>query len=217
MDLKHSNTTLSHGQMVTTQMEMQLDSHHKEISEEFEKKYPNNLWISEKYDTYRRLFEIWRSQLVDNQTLEGNIDAVKKHVKQLRYIRDYVQNKTKQELFEGASQNKPKCPSTSTEMIEHGLAINAETNASLDRTKAIVAETATLGGATLVKIGQQNQQIAKSIDELAEIDTILARSNKIIRRIGRKIAGDKLLWFLGFLIIVAIVVIVCKEKGIIKF
>lgn len=44
------------------------------------------------------------------------------------------------------------------------------------------------------------------------VDSTLARSNNIIKRLARKMASDKYLWIIIFLIIVVVLVIIIYQK-----
>jgi len=124
-------------------------------------------------------------------------------------------NNTKTELFDGHEKDKTGADiNTAPGMMDHGRKVQQDTKQSLETIQGLVKDAADLGKATLVKVGDQNKQIAGMIDDLHDIDNILERANKTIKRIARKIATDKYLWVLIFLVLAAIIfIIVWKNTG----
>jgi len=93
-------------------------------------------------------------------------------------------------------------------LMDHGREVLAESKGSLERTLGVVAKTQEIGAATLTKVDDQNKQLEKIHNDVRDIDSVLARSNKVIKRIGRKMLTDKYLWIIIGLIVGAIIFII---------
>jgi hypothetical protein len=73
---------------------------------------------------------------------------------------------------------------------------------------AAVAETQVTGRETAVKLDAQTAQLQTVSDTLAEIDTNVGRSKKIILRMARKVTTDRYVWVVIFFVVAAIVFII---------
>jgi hypothetical protein len=73
---------------------------------------------------------------------------------------------------------------------------------------AAVAETQVTGRETAVKLDAQTAQLQTMSDTLAEIDTNVGRSKKIILRMARKVTTDRYVWVVIFFVVAAIVFII---------
>lgn len=71
-------------------------------------------------------------------------------------------------------------------LMQHGLDVQAQSKSSLQRTVGVIAETKEIAVDTIAKLEQNTEQIAGMSDKLDEIESTLARSTKIIRRLARK-------------------------------
>jgi len=104
--------------------------------------------------------------------------------------------------------------STAEGTMKHGLDTLDKSKDSLKRTMETINETKTIGTATVAKLEAQTEQMEGVYNELENIETSLARSRKIISRIARKVATDKYIWVVVFLVFAAIVtIIVLKSMG----
>jgi len=124
-------------------------------------------------------------------------------------------NTTKVELFDGHEKEKTAADMNGPGAImDHGKKVQVDTTKSLETQLGLIKDARDLGQATLAKVSTQNQQISGMIDDLHDIDNILDRANLTIRRIARKLATDKYLWVLIFLVIAAILfIIIWKNTG----
>jgi len=99
-------------------------------------------------------------------------------------------------------------------MMDHGKKVLVESKDSLQRTMGVVAKTTDIALATAAKLDAQQKQLEKIFEDLKSLDSTLARSNRIIKRIGRKMATDKYLWVIAFLVIFFILfIIIWKSAG----
>jgi type IV secretory pathway TrbL component len=78
----------------------------------------------------------------------------------------------------------------------------------LGRTLRTIHETKDIGIDLNAKLDANTHQIEAMYDNLTSIDTTLARSTKVIKRMARKMATDKVIWVFTFLIIAAVVAII---------
>jgi len=93
-------------------------------------------------------------------------------------------------------------------LIAHGDAVQAASKESLQRTIGNVTTAAAIGKETTVKLQAQTQQLAGQLDSLNQIDDNVYAANKILRRMARRIASDKYIWVMVFLVFAAIVFII---------
>lgn len=122
-------------------------------------------------------------------------------------------NSDKNQLLEGA---KPAASAadmaTADGLMKHGLEVQAAGTSSLQRTLKVVGETKDIGIDTVAKLDANTHQIEAMYDNLTSIDTTLARSTKVIKRMARKMATDKVIWVFAFLVIAAIVAIIVWKQ-----
>jgi len=132
----------------------------------------------------------------------------KDKLKDLQAICDTHKNTIqRQALFEGASTNEPDRNNTQTELMEHGEFVMNASHASLKRSAERIYAAREMGTETVNKLETQKDKLASVHDRIEEIDTTMARSLNALRRIGRRIATDKLVWACTCLVIVCIVVV----------
>jgi hypothetical protein len=103
--------------------------------------------------------------------------------------------------------------STPSAQIQRGQALDADITASLQRSIGTGVATLEIAKPTLIQLQQQEEQMIRMNDDLDEIDARLNHSSKIIRNIGRSIMTDKLIWFLAFMVFVAIGLIIYWRVG----
>jgi hypothetical protein len=122
-------------------------------------------------------------------------------------------NSDKNNLLDGASAGATAADMTTAEgMMKHGLDVQDKSKESLERTRRVVAEAKDIGIDTVAKLDANTQQIEKMYDNLTSIDTTLARSTKVIKRMARKMATDKVIWVFAFLVFAAIIFIIVYKK-----
>jgi len=135
-----------------------------------------------------------------------------KYQAQSKQFSDALKGYKNDMLFQEASLAKPEVDEkeydSEEKLIEHGLSVQQDTKDSLGRTLAVTAEAVEIGKATAAKLAEQSGQIDRIHDNIAEIDTALARSKKSIGRLSKKVLTDKYLWVITFFVVAAIVGIV---------
>lgn len=119
----------------------------------------------------------------------------------------------KNSLMDGATPAKTGADMTTAEgMMKHGLEVQDKSKESLERTRRVVAETKEIGIDTVAKLESNTHQIEAMYDNLTAIDSTLARSTKVIKRMARKMATDKVIWVFAFLVFCAIIFIIVWSK-----
>ena len=93
-------------------------------------------------------------------------------------------------------------------LMKHGLDTQDKSKESLARTLRVVNDTRTIGQDTVLKLEANSSQIEGMYDNLEDIESTLARSTKIIKRMARKVATDKYVWVIVSLVFAAIVFII---------
>jgi len=115
----------------------------------------------------------------------------------------------KNSLMEGAKPAATAADMATAEgMMKHGLDTQQKSKESLERTEKMVNQAKDLGIDTVAKLEANTHQIEQMYDNLEEIDSTLARSTKVLKRMARKVATDKVIWVFTFLVFVAIIVII---------
>jgi SNARE protein len=107
------------------------------------------------------------------------------------------------------SQNYPL--ETENDLINHGRNIQDESLESVKRIAVIVNETKEIAGTTANTIHINTEQLSHVKDNIYEIDNMLSRSVLIIKKMSRKIASNRLLWIMIFLIVVGIILIIITK------
>ena len=101
---------------------------------------------------------------------------------------------------------------TAEGLMDHGLKTQASSKESLQRTLGVIERTKEVGTDTVLKLETNTKQIEGMYDQLEQIESSLARSTKIIRRIGRKMATDKYIWVCIVMLVCVIIVIIVLTK-----
>lgn len=78
--------------------------------------------------------------------------------------------------------------------MDHGLAVQAQSDESLGRTLKVIEDTKAIGRDVAVKLEQQTTQLEKMYDDLKDTQGTLARSAAILKRMARKTLTDKYVW-----------------------
>lgn len=116
---------------------------------------------------------------------------------------------TKDELLADGSNGADNTELETAEgMMKHGLDIQDKSKQSLERTLRVVQDTKTIGQDTNAKLEANTAQIEGMHDKLESIESTLQRSTKVIKRMARKMATDKYVWVIVFLVFVAIVFLI---------
>jgi len=99
-------------------------------------------------------------------------------------------------------------------MMSHGRDVMAQSDQALKNILGTIATTRDVGTATAARLHEQEKQLQKVFDDLKTIDSALNRSNRILRRIGRKMATDKYLWVIIFIVVFFVIFIIAwKASG----
>jgi len=127
------------------------------------------------------------------------------------------QSTVKSELMKEATDGKldgaPDLNSADGMMV-HGRDVMAQSDQALKNILGTIATTRDVGTATAARLHEQEKQLQKVFDDLKSIDSALSRSNRILKRIGRKMATDKYLWVIIFLVIFFVIFIIAwKASG----
>ena len=140
---------------------------------------------------------------------------LREHKNQLKELKiRYEERKgaiVKDELLGDHSEETDRLE-TAEGLMEHGLNTQAKSQESLQRTLATIERTKEVGTDVVLKLETNTKQIQNMYDELEQIESSLARSTKIIRRIGRKMATDRYIWVMIVLLLCAILVIIVLTK-----
>lgn len=118
-------------------------------------------------------------------------------------------NSDKNALMDGAKPSATAADMTTADgMMRHGLEVQDRGTESLQRTLRVVGEAKDIGIDTVAKLDANTHQIEAMYDNLTAIDTTLARSTKVIKRMARKMATDKVIWVFTFLVFAAVITII---------
>lgn len=122
-------------------------------------------------------------------------------------------NSDKNSLMDGAKASATGADFQSAEgLMQHGLDVQDKSKQSLERTLRVVHEAKDIGIDTVAKLDANTHQIEAMYENLTAIDTTLARSTKVIKRMARKMATDKVIWVFAFLVFAAIIFIIVYKK-----
>jgi len=161
--------------------------------------------IEDKLHTYENNLDAMQMELKSLPMQQKKIyrKKHKEHKQKLKEIRNELEWKkssnTKRELVGDHLEDKPDL-TTADGMMSHGQNVLSDSKESLARSLAVVADTAQIGRATAQRLAAQREQLQKIFDDIKSIDSTLSRSNKILKRIARKIGTDKYLWIVIFLV-----------------
>src|SRR5437667_326154 len=95
-----------------------------------------------------------------------------------------------------------------TEKLTSMLGSFDKSKESLERTLRVVQDTKQVGIDTNAKLEANTAQIEGMYDKLESIESTLTRSTKVIKRMARKMATDKYVWVVVFLVFMAIIAII---------
>lgn len=117
------------------------------------------------------------------------------------------QDATRSELMD---DRPPAATGLDTEagLIAHGDAVQQASKDSLARTVANVTTAVSIGKEVTVKLKTQSQLISAQLDDLYVIENTVDRSAEILKRMARRVASDKYMWVMVFLVFAAIVFII---------
>lgn len=167
-------------------------------------------------DLYRMEFRSLTHQErgVYKEKLRAHRSALKTIQQEVKWIGG---SDKKGELLAGATQarelDNPELE-TVDGMIAHGRNLQDDSIKSLQRTVGTVAATRELGAETAVKVHAQTEQMQSLYDDLYEIDDMLDRSVQIVKRMARRVASQRVLWILTFLIVCGIItIVVLRTQG----
>jgi len=119
----------------------------------------------------------------------------------------------KNALMDGAKPSATGADMTTADgMMAHGLKVQDQSNQSLARTLRVANEAKDIGIDVVAKLEADTAKIEGMADNLSSIDSTLARSRKNIARIARRMATDKVIWVLAFLVFAAIIAIIVYKN-----
>ena|ERR1700744_5525093 len=176
----------------------------KEIEEDFKKNRNINMIERSLEDLDLILEKLKLASIIQEIDNKKEIKELKTKYKQLKIeYREKHNNSNKCELLKGANEKQSPLE-TNADYIQHGKEVQKASNDSLDRTLDTINLTIDIGKDTAKKLYEQNEQITKITDEVANMDSTLTRTNKYINRIGRRLITDKCVWIFVILIILVI-------------
>jgi hypothetical protein len=162
--------------------------------------------IKIKLQEFKNQLDTAENQSFDTKS-KDLIQIHKKDYKDLKNEYDWnVKINTKEQLF------TDHIPTTNNDAMTYSLDIMHDSEKSLIRTLKLVENTKIIGEQVVQKLHMNTEQIEGMYDKLESIETTLSRSMKIVRRIFRKIATDKVIWVVTFLVIVAVIYIIVKKS-----
>jgi len=136
----------------------------------------------------------------------------KEHGDRLVQLRNDVEFKSQQTnrdaLLGGPGGENGTDLQTEDGVIQHGRQVLQDSKDSLERTLGVVNQTTAIGVQVTTQLQKQTEQIEKAYETMDEIESTLKRSTKIINRMARKVATDKYIWVLAFLVLAAILFII---------
>eukprot|EP00301_Raphidiophrys_heterophryoidea_P002273 c11063_g1_i2.p1 GENE.c11063_g1_i2~~c11063_g1_i2.p1 ORF type:complete len:242 (-),score=42.09 c11063_g1_i2:260-928(-) len=100
---------------------------------------------------------------------------------------------------------------TAQELVTRTRVQYDDADASIIRSKQIVADTEVVGAATINMLGKQGEQLKKIDQNLDEIQDNLKRADKLLRAFIRRMATDRLILCWLFLIVVGVIVIIAYQ------
>jgi len=84
----------------------------------------------------------------------------------------------------------------------------------LERVEIQIEDTTVIATNAAENIALQGEQLQRNYNDLFEIDDTLKRAGKIVRRMLRRTASDKVVWFCTGLLFILIVCIVLQQSGV---
>jgi len=98
-------------------------------------------------------------------------------------------------------------------LMKHGQDLLGESKKALTNTQITIASTLETAKGTARQMKEQEDKLASIFNDIGTIGTLMDRANQHVKRIGRKMVTDKLLWVVIFLVIVCIVSILVYKFG----
>jgi len=175
--------------------------------------------LEERFHTYENTLDAMQMELKslspnDKKNWKKKFRQYKKQLKEMKNDFEWKKsNKVRDDLIGDHEEDKADL-NTADGLMNHGRTILDEGKKALERAQQNVAKTTEIAKKTAEKLADQQRQLEKIFDDIKSIDSTLARSTRIIKRIGRKIATDKYLWVIIFIVIFFIIfIIVWKATG----
>ncbi|GLD95709.1 hypothetical protein PINS_up004387 [Pythium insidiosum] len=110
------------------------------------------------------------------------------------------------------SNAKGGAPTSNKELLDRALNVQKKTEQSLMSTQKMVEQSKEVAIATGEQLREQRQQIVTITDEVMRMEDNLTRADRLIRTFARRMATDRLILFLAFLVFVGIAVIVIYKS-----
>jgi len=150
----------------------------------------------------------------EKKTFKRKFKAYKKQLKELKNDCEWKKSNNARKDLLGDHQAPATDLNTNNGLMAHGHAVLQDSKESITRSAVVVGQTLEIARATAAKLSEQEKQMQKMYEDLKSIDSALARSNRILKRIGRKMATDKYLWVIIFIVIFFILfIIIWKASG----
>lgn len=188
-------------------LNQELDQLSLLLDGEFDKKKPDEL-----IKVIDNHFEIYR---INNYNKDkSTIRFLRKRIKELKDKYELLlQADSKKKLFDDFQANDSK---TAEDMMKYGLQVQQDSTDSLKRTMGLIVASKQTGAQTAATLQKQTDQIINIDNGVENTGESLNRATRIIKRIGRKIATDKVIWVIAGLIVIAIVLIILFKLKVIK-
>jgi hypothetical protein len=185
-----------------------LNQLYNDILHEFKNNNTDSAYIINNINNYENAIEnYYLDYMEDKQILKTH----KKQLKECQIELEFKINSNRNELLKDHKIDIKHDLNTADGLVQYGKEIITDSNSSLVRTIQNIEESKKIGSITLTKINQQNEQINKISQDTVEIDSTLSRTNKIIKRIARKIYGDKCICT-SIMFIIIFIIIICVLK-----
>jgi len=175
--------------------------------------------IDDKLRSYENNLDALQMELkalgpAEKKTFKRKFKSYKKQLKELKNDYEWKKsNNVKKDLL-GDHEAPQTDLNTAGGLMAHGRSVLQDSKESITRSQVVVGQTLEIARATAAKLSEQEKQMQKMYEDLKSIDSTLARSNRILKRIGRKMATDKYLWVIIFIVIFFILfIIIWKASG----
>ncbi len=168
------------------------------------------------FKSYKTKLDIFELDCRNDKTLNKNKRQHKIFYKeQLTRFKELQSEHNKKELLDGHAEVKTDDMETEDQLMKYGEKVQNATMDGLNRIQGVIEETKIIGIDIVTKTDQQLEDMAKIHDNLEDIESVMARSMKIIKRIGRKLATDKCVWVVLILIVIGIIALILFKYGVI--
>ena len=155
----------------------------------------------------------------DQKKYEKKVNELERRLKKAQSeLRQAKSQADKSHLVEGATPTS-RDPGLlqDEEMLDEAARIQGKDKSAVRRMQKMVAQTEDVASSTMDTMKNQTEQLSKIHAELEEMDSTLKLADQQIKQYVRKMATDKLIMAMLFLIVIGIIVVlVLKTLGIIS-